>query len=255
MLFSFQCHARLARLENTAERLMQSWTQIVGDRKSEGKSSRVIVFQSEFLFIFQSAAKVCKNGSFMMIFGILIIINAIIGWKLCRCFGMFFFFFCSSGSSSALFWSHVRICCGCHLAALVLDDLQCRSCVSLSFPHTHTHTHTHTHSQTHTAVVPAAESHGEVHHARCSPEGFYHLPSTSFWFVSRWWSVTASEEKERKKEGKKRDFRKCMKGGVKEWNEATLAALSLWHVSLLADNQLSLNTPLWHILCVIFGHF
>ena len=74
-----------------------------------------------------------------MIFGSLIIVNAIISCKLCRCFSIF----CSAGSSSALFWSHVWICVGCHLATLVLDDLQCRSCVFLSLTHTHTHTHTH----------------------------------------------------------------------------------------------------------------
>lgn len=77
-----------------------------------------------------------------------------------------------AGSSSTLFWAFFYICCGFHLAALVLDDLQCRSCVfSLHCRHSYT-------------MVPAAESHGIVHHARCSPEDSCHLPGTSFGLCS-----------------------------------------------------------------------
>lgn len=79
-----------------------------------------------------------------------------------------------------------------------------------------------------------------------SPWSFLPFSPNFLWFVSQWQSVT-----EKKSRGSVRESL----GRCQRWMEAALSAQYLWRVLLLVDNQLSLSTPLWCILYVIFSCF
>lgn len=141
-------------------------------------------------------------------------------------------YFGSAGSGSALFWSHCWICCRRHLAALVLDDLQCRS---FSLPHTHTHTSSAccwvTWQSPPCTLAPLK-----------LPTIYWALPLVYVLVMipHRWQA--------------KKEERKCEKEGdgvCRRWNEATLSPSGM----CLFSPTISSALILCYILSVIFGSF
>ena len=204
--YSCQCHARLDPLENTAESCCQIIAKLKRERTAES-------FSYSWYFSWDK-----KSGIFMIIFVMLTLINVIRQLHIM----LWLHYFGLAGSGSTLFWSQCWICCRCHLAALVLDHLQCRSCVFFSL------------SLTHTPAVPAAESRGWVQHARCSPEASYHLLSTPFGLCSSddpsQLRMTGTERREDVWERRGRCVLKI------KWGHAQ----SLWHVSAHRQSALLL---------------
>lgn len=104
--------------------------------------------------------------------------------------------------------------------------------VSLFSSHTHTQTQIHTHARTHTS----ARAHTHTNKSRvccwvtwqsppCTLFPWSFLPFTEdfLWFMSQWWSVTASDDKERKKRRTEEVWER--RGQCQRWIEAMLTGV------------------------------
>lgn len=123
---SFHCRTRLDPLANITE----SCSQTVIDRSWRGKPARSLFFTWSLIFHLHRFLWKKKPQMAFVLFGILFSSKCQHALRNCLV--------------SSLFWLGWKwqCRCRCHLAALVLEHLQCKSCGFL-FPHTYKGAHTH----------------------------------------------------------------------------------------------------------------